>query len=328
MNAKTWIPLAVAVVLGLMAALVARKSLLRSHSAQQGPKIVTVVVAKASIPPGHELVADDLGLAQIAAQAAPAGTFSNPVAMVGRVTVAPMVEGQPVLPSFLAPRGSGSGLQALVPPGMRAITLDVNEASGVAGLLIPGCHVDVVTTAISQDNPDKSISRTIVQNAQVVAVGQRLSGAKPEGERDTALSRTVTLLASPRDAEALDLAMTAARLRLVLRGSGDRDDLDDEGVMLAELRGGASSFASSINLPSVFGPPQPVTPPVPVTPPTQPATQPAVASKSDEDQHPRRVVTVILGNDERRITFREDDKPGAVTDGAEVTDSEGSKVPQ
>jgi len=326
MNPKTWVPLAVAIVLGLMAAMVARKSLMRSRAATAPPKNCSVVVAKAPLAPGERLITDDLTLGTIAAPAAPPDMFTRPSELEGRVTIVPLVAGQPVLQSFLAPSGSGSGLQALVPSGMRAITLDVSESSGVAGLLIPGCHVDVVTTAVSQENSDKTVSRTIVQNAPVVAVGQRLVGAKPDGEKDTALSRTVTLLVVPRDAEALELAVAAARLRLVLRGSGDTAETDDDGVLLAELRGKAPG-GFSINIPSVFGAPQPVTPLPPVTPP--PASQPALAGKADQDDTSKRTVTLILGKEERRITFRDDDAKPQTDDGStEVSDNEATKTPQ
>lgn len=326
MSAKTWVPLAVAVVLGLMAALVARKSLMRSRAAAAPPKNCSVVVAKATIAPGERLSTDQLTLGTIASPTAPPVMFARPSDLDGRVTIVPLVAGQPVLRSFLAPTGSGSGLQALVPSGLRAITLDVSESSGVAGLLIPGCHVDVVATATNQENSDKTVSRTIVQNVPVVAVGQRLAGVRPEGEKDTALSHTVTLLVLPRDAEALDLALTAARLRLVLRGSGDTAETDDDGVLLAELRGNAPGVG--FNVSSIFGPPQPVTPTPPVIAPP-PATQPAVAAKPDPDEKFERVVTLILGKEERRITFRDDQaKAQSEGDSTEVTDSEATKVPQ
>ena len=313
MNPKTWVPLGVAIVLGLVAAVVARHSILRTRAAVEPPKVCSVVIAKVAIPPGQELTADQVGLAPIAAKTPPPDTFTNPSEVVGRVSTVPMVAGQSVLRPFLAPKGAPGGLQALVPPGMRAITVDLNESSGLAGLLSPGCHVDVVSTEISQENADKSVSRIIVQNVPVIAIGQRLSGPRPEGEKETALSRTATLLVSPHDAEALDLGATSARIRLILRGTGDMEETDDEGVMLAELRGSANGVGAP-SVAQVFAPPPP--PPVPAT---QPATQPAVA-----EEPPRRVVTVILGNEERRVTFREP-KPEQNPGPTEITDDEQNK---
>lgn len=309
MNVKMWVPLAMAIILGLTAAVVARKSLLRSRAATAAAvTTTTITVAKDPIQPGQELTRDHLTTTTIAASAVPTGAFASPELIAGRVTVVPIVAGQTILDQFLAPRGAGSGLQALVPSGMRAITLDVNESSGLAGMLIPGCRVDVVATAVSQESSDKSMSRTIVQNVPVVAVGQRLSGPKPESERESPTSRTVTLLVSPHDVQTIDLAVTSARLRLVLRGSGDNSETDDDGVMMAELRG----TGPTVVLPAIV---QNTTPPQ-----TQPTTQP---SPVDDDSR-RRIVRFIEGGHERQVIFR-DEKPDhageAVSDNKSMQDN-------
>lgn len=318
MNAKTWAPLAVAIVLGLLAAVVARKSLLSNRAVSAAPRTISVVVASTAIPPGHELTTDDVKLAPIASPTVPPEMSVQTSDLIGRVTIAPLFAGQPVQQTFLAPKGTAAGLQALVPTGMRAITIDVNESSGIAGLLTPGCRVDVVTTAISQANPDKSASRIIVQDVPVLAVGQRLNGAKPEGEKDTAVSRTVTLLVSPHDAQALDLGMAATRLRLILRGVGDNQETDDDGVMFAELRGGSSSFMQTL-------PAQPVIAQTPIaTPTTEPTTRPAQPDRVFA-MPTRRVVTIILGSEERRVSFREDRPDVAAHDEVSDVRDQGDK---
>lgn len=296
MNAKTWAPLAVAIVLGTCAALIARKSLMNSRPSGPVVKTVQVVVASAAVAPGHELTAEDVKLSPIPGQTLPEGMSSQTGELVGRVTLAPLVPGQPVLQGLLAPKGTSAGLQALIPSGMRAITIDVNESSSVAGLLMPGSRVDVVTTAITQDNPGKSNSRLIAQDLLVLAVGQRLSGAKPDGEKDSAVSHTVTLLVTPHDAEALDLASAATRCRLVLRGSGDNAQSDEDPVTFVDLLGGGGASLLPV------APVQPVVAPT-QNPTTQPTTMPAVPQTFDP---PRRVVTVILGSEEKRVTFRDE----------------------
>lgn len=306
MNAKIWAPLALAIVLGLTAALVARKALLKSRAAAAvAAKTVPVTVANGPIQPGQQLTREHLMTAAIAATDVPPGAFTNPDLIVGRVSAVPIVAGQTILDQFLAPKGAGSGLQALVPSGMRAITIDVNESSGLAGMLVPGCHVDIVATALASDNPDKSMSRTIVQNLQVVAVGQRLSGPKPDNERESALSRTVTLLASPHDAQTIDLAIATARLRLVLRASGDASEADEDGVMMADIRGGGPTIV----MPAVL--------PQNTLPQTQPSTQPTMVNSDDEPN--RRVVRFIEGSREHQVIFK-DKKPDHVPDSA-VTDT-------
>src|SRR6476659_2475884 len=124
MNWKTWIPLGVAIVLGLAAAMIARGALSRTRGvAPAQPKTVKIVVIKGHVTPGQELAADQLTLGPIAAEVPPQGSFADVSPVVGRVAAAGMFNGQPVMEDLLAPRGSGSGLQSLLPRGMRAITV-------------------------------------------------------------------------------------------------------------------------------------------------------------------------------------------------------------
>src|SRR5205085_4086567 len=116
---------------------------------------------------------------------APATSFSNMSEVIGRVLTAPLLSGQPVLQESLAPRGSASGVQALVPPGMRAVTVEVSQSGGLGGLLAPGARVDVLLTTLATD-PEKTMARTVVQNVVVLAVGQRMGPGKAESDREAA----------------------------------------------------------------------------------------------------------------------------------------------
>ena len=222
MNVKKFLPLIAAAGLGLVALIIAHSGLGRS-SGDKGEKTVKVIVAKENVAPGQTLTADNLDQQALGAASVPPNAYTRIDDVIGRVTIAPMVAGQPVLDGFLAAKGALSGLPALVPPGMRAVTIDVNETTGVAGLLAPGCRVDLVAV-INQGEHEKTCARTIESNIEVVAVGQRLSANKPEG--DTGVARTVTLLAKARDAELIKLASVSTNLSLVLRGNGDKGPAD------------------------------------------------------------------------------------------------------
>lgn len=269
MNWKTWIPVVLAVTLGLVAAKVGRDLVLRGRiSVVPSGKSAPMVMARQDLVPGRELCSEDLTVGQIAGERTPDGVFANPADLVGRVALAPLTKGQPILEILLAPKGSGTGLQALVPAGMRAITIEVNEFSGVAGLLVPGCHVDVMVT-LRDEKTQESLSRSIVENVKVTAVGQRLSAAGPnsvEGSVDAAANannvKSVTLVATPKEAAAIELACSAGRPRLVLRNGSDESSANDAHVSLAELRGQEAS------------PPSPVQPVVQAKAPEVPTTQP------------------------------------------------------
>jgi len=237
MNLKQSIPLIAAIGLGLVAAKIAHDVSAKKTAAPE-IKTVDVVVAKGPIGPGTALTPELLDVTKIPGETLPPGAVASSDSLLGRVTLAPLFDGQPVRGDYLAPKGTPAGLVSLVPPGMRAISVDVNETSSVAGLIVPGCRVDIVST-LGTDN-DHMVARTVAEDIPVVAVGQRLSAQRAEGDKDGSY-HTITLLATPHNAELIVLAANTSRTRLVLRGVGDKARTDSEGVGFAELRGHAQT---------------------------------------------------------------------------------------
>ena len=239
MNMKAVIPLSLAVILGLVAAILVRNAIARNKSGPSlASNLVTVVVAKGDVEPGKELAKEDLGVSKIPAEAAPGQVFSDPAQLVGRVVTTPLVKGETILESLLAPTGTGSGLQALVPPGMRAITLEINQFSGVGGMLQPGCRVDVLSL-LNDNKTHESVSRTILQNIKITAVGRSTSATPPVDANGNPLppANDITLLCTPHQAQVLELAALTGRPWFVLRSMRDGEEAPMEGTTLAELRG-------------------------------------------------------------------------------------------
>jgi pilus assembly protein CpaB len=245
MNWKAWVPLVLAIVLGLLAAKITR-DVLAQRSAPQVVKtdLAQIVVAKHTITPGQEIRADDITVGEVPAKRIPEGAFKNTTDLIGRVAQIQFGKDQVLVESLLAPKGSGNGLAALVPDGMRAMTLQVDEFSGVAGMLVPGSHVDVI--AAMQGANGEPVARTIVQNVKVQAVGQKLTIAPPPAANEKKENanepapeptRSVTLLVTPEQAEGLELACTTGRPRLVLRGGRDDNTAASQGVTIGQLRG-------------------------------------------------------------------------------------------
>ncbi|MEZ0265437.1 MAG: Flp pilus assembly protein CpaB [Phycisphaerae bacterium] len=180
----------------------------------------------------------------------------------------------------MAAKGATGGAQAMIPKGMRAVTLEVNEVNGVAGLLAPGCRVDVVQTLrMKEQDADAMMAKTIVENLKIIAVGRRTTNTGPEPEQ---LARSVTVLATQEQAEVLDLASRMGQPRLVLRNSLDEQKTGGKGVTVATLRGTAvdgdgpdaaaqsflKMFGNPTTKPSAKGQPQAdATVPVSVPPP-------------------------------------------------------------
>jgi pilus assembly protein CpaB len=288
MNWKTWIPLALAIVLGLVAAKVAKDVLSRDkHPVAQG-NLRDIIITANALPPGHEIKAEDLVIGKVSPESAPERGFDSIAAVLGRTTKVEMVKGQAVVDTLLADTDAGSGLAALVPPGMRAITIEVNEFSGVAGMVIPGCRVDVVAT-IQATGSDEMVARTIVQNVKVTAIGQRVT-KNPDPKEDQAGQQafhSVTLLTTPDEAEAISLANTTGRPWLVLRSGKDEEKVNTVGVTLTSLRG---KSGDSIRKADPF---IPVSQPLPTTQPAK-ALEPIAMNT--------RTIQVIRGGTESTVT--------------------------
>jgi pilus assembly protein CpaB len=142
----------------------------------------------------------------------------------------PIAKGEFILPNKLAGENAGYGLPALIPPGMRAVSVRVNEIVAVANFVLPGTRVDVLLTG----NPGGSAQQqttTVLENVLVIATGQKL-------ERNTAgdpqSASVITLLVSPDDAQKLTLATTQGRIQLSLR-----NPLDNKAEDIASVKSDA-----------------------------------------------------------------------------------------
>jgi pilus assembly protein CpaB len=254
MNLKTWVPLVLAIGLGLVAMKIAHDMTMKTNPGLAADGGMKVVVLKKDVPAGKPLTSDDLSTVKMAGDVNPEAVFSDPDKLEKRVVVTNAIKGTPVIETMLAPQGSGSGMQALIPEGMRAITVEINEFSGVAGFLVPGCRVDIVSTF--QGDKGEMLSRTVVQNVKVQTLGMRqqtdATGDQPQGP-----TRSVTLIATPSQAEAIELTTSTGHPRLVLRSYSDNQPALTEGVTIAELRRGgpdAGNYAEPIGLSSTTQP--------------------------------------------------------------------------
>jgi pilus assembly protein CpaB len=144
-----------------------------------------------------------------------------------------MVPGEPFLEARLAPKGGGDGLSAVIPPDRRAMTVKVNEASGVAGFIHPGDNVDVIATMAPREGTSEVRSRIVLQQIKVIAVGEELSAqnAKP------IKVPVVTLLVTPEESERLALASSHGELQLTMRGNTATDTVETPGISPLELFG-------------------------------------------------------------------------------------------
>jgi pilus assembly protein CpaB len=161
------------------------------------------------------------------------GTFSNPGSLIGRIVLYPLSEGEPILERQLSSPGSGIGITAKIPNGMRLIALRTDEVIGVAGFLLPGTHVDVLVTLRSSSSPDP-LTFTVLQDAEVLSAGQK---TEPDPEGKATITTVVTLLVKPEDAERVVLASNQGTVHFVLRNGADREEYKGPPALLAQLSG-------------------------------------------------------------------------------------------
>ncbi len=195
------------------------------------PQNQQYVAAARALDPGETIRKEDLNLIEWPKSQPLAGSFVRVDDVVGRAVLYPLAAGQPILDRQLAAAGSGIGLTARIPSGMRAIALSSNEVIGVAGFLMPGTHVDVLVTYHDDSHPDP-VTATVLQDAEVLAAGHQVQ-PDPTGKPSTV--DVVTLLLSPENAEKAVLASAQGSIHFVLRNGGDHADAKATPVALAQL---------------------------------------------------------------------------------------------
>jgi pilus assembly protein CpaB len=194
-----------------------------------------VVVAAADLALGVELKKEDLSIVNFPVGQAPDGSFSKAADVIGRGLVVSLVKNEPVLNAKLASREAGSGLPPIIPDGMRAVSVRVNEVIGVAGYVLPGTRVDVVATASPTSSPQDATSKVILSNVQVLTAGTRLEQDQEKGKPMQVT--VVTLLVYPEQSERLALASTEGKIQLALRNPMDKSAPETPGVKPAGLLG-------------------------------------------------------------------------------------------
>jgi len=196
-----------------------------------------VVVAAANLDLAAELRREDMRVIDWPAGSVPAGSFSNPQELIGRGLIQPVVQNAPILEGAMPPKEAGAGLPPVIPEGLRAVSVRVNDVIGVAGYVLPGTRVDVVATVNPTDQHPDATSKVILTNVQVLTAGTKI-------ERDTedhkpVTVNVVTLLVDPQQSERLALASTEGKIQLALRNPLDKTAPPTPGIRPAALLGWA-----------------------------------------------------------------------------------------
>jgi pilus assembly protein CpaB len=225
------------VVIGIAIVLASAASYGVYRAIQQMP------VREVTVATTHAVVArDPLGVGTVIAaaqvqlvpwpEASPVqGGFANIDEVVGRGLISAVVPNEPITESKLAPREAGGGLPPLITPGMRAMSVRVNDVIAVAGFAAQGHRVDVL---VIMKSGQESMSRVVVSNVQILSAGTQIDQQKAR-EGVSVPAGVVTLLVTPQDAERIALAQTDGQIMLALRNPLDVEPTKTSGIRVSAL---------------------------------------------------------------------------------------------
>lgn len=196
-----------------------------------------ILVAKEDIHSGNLLEEGMVGAVEWQGKKVPQSFIrvSDKKRYIGRVLAVDIIKGTPIVKGSLSRPGAPIGVYAKIPPGLRALTVKVDQVSGVAGFIRPGSRVDVLLAAgRGGKEPEAKI---ILQHVLVLASGRRTTQIKVEGKEESKVVNTITLLLSPEGAEKLSLASKMGALSLALRTGGDTDIVRTKGSKAKDVWG-------------------------------------------------------------------------------------------
>ncbi len=228
----------IALILAFICAAIA--SVIVYNTLKEGSKVKViespkkpVVFAKTNIPARSVIDGDQLEIRMIPEEAVGSNAATKIEELTGLITKADLIQGEQVNVNRLVKVGEKIGLSFVIPPGMRALTIAINEVVGVAGFIKIGERVDIIGTLEPKDSPVGTISWTVAQNLEVLAVSQEMGdpvikaeetesakkkkGTKRPQKAEAKIGTSVTLAVTPQQAERIALAGERGVLRLILR---------------------------------------------------------------------------------------------------------------
>ena len=260
--------------------------LIVNHPAPTRAAVATtqIVLAARDLEMGSVIHDEDVKLADWSG-GVPAGATGHKEDVIGRGVLTTIYAREPVVATRLAPVGAGGGLAAMIPVGMRAVAVRVNEVVGVAGFVVPGMHVDVLISGSSPSADTRlgTMTKTMLQNIEVLSAGQDF---KKDAEGKPLPVQVVNLLVTPEQAEQLSLASNQTTIQLVLRNPLDHQAAQTPGTAVARL------FGTGIRMPApdvgntrparpIAAPPRLEAPPAPRKP--EPFTMEIISGTTKKD---------------------------------------------
>ena len=237
MQMRALIMLFVALVMGGIAVVLVNTMLQRETIQDvdvKAVKTMPVVVAAVDLKSGTRLDKLSIKLVDLPQDIVPEGSFNNVEELLTGeppIVLAEMRQNEPIMAYKLSPHGARAGLPRKIPEDMRAVTIPVTEVRGVAGFVLPGTYVDILHTTDLGRKDGQLVTRTLLQNIEVLAVDQ----ISTEDQDKPVVVNAVTLLVYPKDGKRLTLAQELGNLSLMLRNEFDASIVQPEVITVSDL---------------------------------------------------------------------------------------------
>lgn len=226
MKSKAIIPLILGLAVGVATVKLAINTIRKAQAGNQPITMVQTVRAKQDIDPYNTITAEMVEVIETPASllVPDSDRCETLESVLGRVSAKPIPQFAPVLQSMLAPEGTLAGMVGRIPEGYRAVSVRIDEVTGVAFQISPGDWVDVIVVmdvARSRGAGRDTIAEVILQNVQVAAIGYATASASRSGVGKIKPAKSVTLMVAEAYVPKLHLASTRGKITLAMRGHGD-----------------------------------------------------------------------------------------------------------
>lgn len=294
---STFIALGLAVVCGALAVWLTSQWLQAQASegqlaGRESVPMTSIVIAAQDLEIGTLLSTENLTLTEWPKTNVPKGAFTQIEDVAGRVAVTRLSAGEPLQAAELADAGSGAGLVALIPPGRRAMSIKVDEVSGVAGFILPNTYVDVISVDY-KSNRETREAKTILKKIKVLAIAQETTTEKGKAK----VVKSVTLELLPLEAETLALHTILGSIHLILRNPLELKDEVPPPVVAPVIAKRPRIAKAKPQPPPPPPPPKEVEPPPSPPQPAPPANYSVEVIKGSKD--PEKIKFKSVNSDER-----------------------------
>ncbi len=206
--------------------------------APRSEKMVAITAAARDMPAGTRLQKADLKTVRVPEKDVPKAAILDQKMAIDRPLLFPVGANEAIISSKVASAAGAEGLPALIDVGKRAVSVPITDASGVAGMIQPRAHVDVLFT--KPGSVSEAVTTTILEDIVVLAMGRTTEVANTSAATAVATAaprpttQAATLLVSPEQARKLELAKNQGKISLALRNPLDHTSAKDQSATTSE----------------------------------------------------------------------------------------------